>query len=365
MFVLGVLLLPAPAAAQPGRLVFRGSGGLGSMISEDQLGWLGFESVAFGGAIHGSWVWLDWLRPELRIAGSYFPSTEGAGAVAELGAGARLSIQTPATRVRAEAAAHLNVAWTGEDILPELDLSLGASLAVSEEVGIGPELVYSHVFWTDGEGYSTDARWLSVMAFVSWHPGRERDRGPRDRSRTIERHTIVRERIVERIEPAPLPPVPAGEIDRLLEAAVPGGSRHITEIVLIPPVLFDFDSARVSAAGEVALHTAREVIAEMPDAVVIEGHADGRGSDEYNAELSLARAMFVRDWLVAHGIAGERLTVEAYGEHLHLREESDEHTRQMSRRVTFRVVRERPATPTPILPPPPPDLVLPPPPGAP
>jgi outer membrane protein OmpA-like peptidoglycan-associated protein len=77
----------------------------------------------------------------------------------------------------------------------------------------------------------------------------------------------------------------------------------------------------------------------MPDAVVIEGHADGDGEEGYNAMLSLDRAMAVRDWLVARGIDGARLSVEAHGEHRPLQEETDARVRQLDRRVTFRSVR--------------------------
>jgi OOP family OmpA-OmpF porin len=131
--------------------------------------------------------------------------------------------------------------------------------------------------------------------------------------------------------------VPAAEIDRLLDRALP--VTHRQEIVLIPPVLFAHDSTAVLPAGEVALHAARDLIAEMPDHFVIEGHADGNGTDEHNAQLSLSRAMVVRDWLVAHGIDGTRLGIEAYGEHRPLGEETDARVREMDRRVTFRAVR--------------------------
>lgn len=43
------------------------------------------------------------------------------------------------------------------------------------------------------------------------------------------------------------------------------------------------------------------------------GHTDASGSDEVNAALSLARAEAVKAWLVAEGIAGDRLTTQGEG----------------------------------------------------
>jgi len=49
-------------------------------------------------------------------------------------------------------------------------------------------------------------------------------------------------------------------------------------------------------------------------AVSVEGHTDSVGSDAYNMKLSQRRADAVRDYMVAHGIAADRITTEAFGE---------------------------------------------------
>ncbi len=91
--------------------------------------------------------------------------------------------------------------------------------------------------------------------------------------------------------------------------------------------------------GEVALYAALDAIAATTDPVTIEGHADGTGTDEYNADLSRRRAESVRAWLAAHGIPAERLRVSAFGSERPLTPEADEAARQIDRRVTFRVLR--------------------------
>src|SRR5690606_29601451 len=48
--------------------------------------------------------------------------------------------------------------------------------------------------------------------------------------------------------------------------------------------------------------------------VLIEGHTDTSGSDDYNYSLSERRAKSVRDFLTANGVSGSRLTTKWYGE---------------------------------------------------
>ena len=49
-------------------------------------------------------------------------------------------------------------------------------------------------------------------------------------------------------------------------------------------------------------------------AIILRGHSDSGGSDEANIRASLARAEAVRDWLIEHGIADDRISVIAFGE---------------------------------------------------
>ena len=109
------------------------------------------------------------------------------------------------------------------------------------------------------------------------------------------------------------------------------------ESVLIPPVLFVFDSTAMLPCGEVSLHAAREVILAGDGVVQIEGHADGTGDDDYNVDLSHRRAERVHEWLVDHGVDPERLRVAARGETSPLENETSDEFRQFNRRVTFRV----------------------------
>jgi len=73
----------------------------------------------------------------------------------------------------------------------------------------------------------------------------------------------------------------------------------------------------------------------------IEGHADERGSDEYNLKLSKERAASVRQFLVDGGIPANRLTSEGYGESRPIATNSTEAGRQENRRVEISLDKDK------------------------
>lgn len=80
-------------------------------------------------------------------------------------------------------------------------------------------------------------------------------------------------------------------------------------------VYFAYDRSTVGAAERPKLETLADFLDEHPDyEVIIEGHADNRGSDEYNRGLSERRALAVKEYLVDLGISADRLQTIAYGE---------------------------------------------------
>lgn len=73
--------------------------------------------------------------------------------------------------------------------------------------------------------------------------------------------------------------------------------------------------------------------------VVIEGHCDDRGSDEYNLALGERRAVAARNYLVSLGIAAERLSIISYGEEQPLMAAANEEAWAKNRRAEFKAVR--------------------------
>ena len=75
------------------------------------------------------------------------------------------------------------------------------------------------------------------------------------------------------------------------------------KIYLPADVLFDFDKADLLPEAGPVLERVATVLKTDPNAsATIEGHTDGKGSDQYNQPLSERRAQSVRQWLIAHGV---------------------------------------------------------------
>lgn len=82
--------------------------------------------------------------------------------------------------------------------------------------------------------------------------------------------------------------------------------------------LFDFDKSTIRPDAGTALKddvgVIRDILAAYPSQkLLIEGHADERGSEEYNLALGDRRAQSVKDFLTSQGIPSNQLTLISYG----------------------------------------------------
>jgi hypothetical protein len=75
--------------------------------------------------------------------------------------------------------------------------------------------------------------------------------------------------------------------------------------------------------------------------VDIEGHADARGDEDYNVDLSGRRARSILEFMVKRGMDEARLSSEGFGSSRPLVDGKDEHSLFMNRRVEFVVTRNR------------------------
>ena len=103
-------------------------------------------------------------------------------------------------------------------------------------------------------------------------------------------------------------------------SASSGGSKTATESVksefakVGTTVLFDFDSAQLTDYAQRVLDRQAAFMKARPETrVTIGGHADERGTREYNLALGERRASSARDYLVAKGVNAARIRIISYG----------------------------------------------------
>ncbi len=103
-------------------------------------------------------------------------------------------------------------------------------------------------------------------------------------------------------------------------------------------ILFEFDSAVLSeSAQEILRKKARWLQANPNVTVIIEGHCDDRGTNEYNLALGEKRARGAQKFLVTLGVDGSRLSTVTYGEERPLDTGTSEEARAKNRRAHFLV----------------------------
>jgi peptidoglycan-associated lipoprotein len=110
-------------------------------------------------------------------------------------------------------------------------------------------------------------------------------------------------------EPQPVPVEPsAGDVL---------ASRDLDEIDKnspFQPLFFGYDQSEVSPEGQQVLNANAEIMKKYATWVItIEGHADERGTAEYNLALGERRALAARNYLVSLGIPADRLRTVSYG----------------------------------------------------
>jgi peptidoglycan-associated lipoprotein len=100
-----------------------------------------------------------------------------------------------------------------------------------------------------------------------------------------------------------------------LPAGVVPGSQEDLEVSVGDTVLFDYDSAVLNSRASGILDRQAAWLQGYPDtSVTVEGHADERGTREYNLALGDRRANAVRNYLVALDVAPSRILTISYGE---------------------------------------------------
>lgn len=95
--------------------------------------------------------------------------------------------------------------------------------------------------------------------------------------------------------------------------AAPGSAQDFT-VNVGDRIFFDTDSSVVRADAQATLQRQAQWLAKYPNyAITVEGHADERGTREYNIALGARRAAATRDFLVSQGVAKGKMKTISYG----------------------------------------------------
>ncbi len=96
-------------------------------------------------------------------------------------------------------------------------------------------------------------------------------------------------------------------------AATPGSAQDFT-VNVGDRIFFDTDSSSIRADAAQTLDRQAQWLARYPNyAITVEGHADERGTREYNLALGARRAAATRDYLASRGVPAQRLKTISYG----------------------------------------------------
>jgi peptidoglycan-associated lipoprotein len=95
---------------------------------------------------------------------------------------------------------------------------------------------------------------------------------------------------------------------------VPGSQAHFLANVASDRVFFDTDKSDIDAESQATLRSQAAYLRQYPNVrVTIEGHADERGTREYNLALGERRANAAKNYLASLGIDAGRISTISYG----------------------------------------------------
>lgn len=129
-----------------------------------------------------------------------------------------------------------------------------------------------------------------------------------------------------------------GEIQVVMDASLV--TLEARRIVIHDTIYFETNRAVIKPESHDLCRQIARLIVEHPELrlISVEGHADARGGEDFNLDLSTRRAAAVVDFLVAQGVSPDRLQSRGWGELRPVVEGEDEAAWSQNRRVEFLVV---------------------------
>jgi OOP family OmpA-OmpF porin len=116
---------------------------------------------------------------------------------------------------------------------------------------------------------------------------------------------------------------------------------HKGNLEILDKIYFETDKAIIKPISFPILDAVAATMKGNPQILLIEvqGHADERGSDDHNMRLTEDRAASVKQYLIEHGVEGDRLQSHGYGETKPICKQHDEACWSKNRRVEFVILR--------------------------
>jgi OOP family OmpA-OmpF porin len=143
-------------------------------------------------------------------------------------------------------------------------------------------------------------------------------------------------------ETPPPPPAPAPEPP---PPPPPAPKTEVTQeqIKLKEKVEFETDSAVLKDSSKGLLDEVVQVMKDHPELehVRVAGHTDSQGARGHNQKLSEERAAAVKQYLVDHGVAADRLASKGYGQDRPVADNKTEEGRAENRRVEIHILRRK------------------------
>ncbi len=127
-------------------------------------------------------------------------------------------------------------------------------------------------------------------------------------------------------------------LEEIEEVSVEQIDEETLQVHFDSDILFDVDSAVLDVNSRYSLNEFADVMNDFAKtAIVIQGHTDSTGSEEYNQSLSERRSRSVFNHLVAQEVSPDRMIALGYGEGYPVADNASEAGRTQNRRVTILV----------------------------
>jgi len=138
--------------------------------------------------------------------------------------------------------------------------------------------------------------------------------------------------------PAPAPPPAPAPAPTAAPAPPPPAPKEFRPNDNVKPIYFDFDKSVIRPGDAKILDASAAWLKQNSNQLLlIEGHCDERGTNEYNLALGERRAKSTMNYLVSQGIQASRITIISYGEERPVCTEKTEECWAKNRRAHFLV----------------------------